>query len=329
MSRSLVTGCAGFVGSHLCERLLELGHDVVGLDAFTDYYDRADKVSNISKARLSSSFSLVEADLLLAPVEQLLEHVDFVFHLAAQPGVRPSWGTQFDIYTRQNVLGTQRLLEACKGSAVRRLVYSSSSSVYGDAPVLPIREDCPTRPISPYGVTKLAAEHLCMLYHGNFGIPTVALRYFTVYGARQRPDMAFHRFIAKAHAGEPITVHEDGKQTRDFTHVSDVVEATVQAALRDEPVGGIYNVAGGSRVSLNAAIECIARAAGCTIEVRYGSKQPGDARDTYADISRSQQDLAFAPRVDLERGVLDEVVWYRENKLPSVRGVTAGLTETR
>jgi nucleoside-diphosphate-sugar epimerase len=313
--RSFVTGCAGFIGSHVCDRLVELGHEVVGLDAFTDYYDRADKERNIAGTRLSPLFRLIESDVFAAPLEHLLDGVDFVFHLAGQPGVRPSWGADFELYTRQNMLTTQHLLEACKRTGVRRMVFSSSSSVYGDATDLPVHEDSLTRPVSPYGVTKLAAEQLCLLYHRSFGVPAVILRYFTVFGPRQRPDMAFHRFIAQADAGEPISVHGDGAQTRDFTHVSDVVDATVQAALSKGATGNVYNIAGGTRVTLNEAIAAIARTTGRTVEVDYGPRQVGDARDTYADISRARQHLAYDPRVSLEQGIADEVNWYRETKL--------------
>lgn len=314
----LVTGCGGFVGSHLTDRLLADGHRVVGLDSFTDYYSRFDKERNLTLARGSRRFTLHDADILTAPLETLLDGIDIVFHQAAQAGVRSSWGTQFDIYTRNNILATQRLLEACKSlTTLRRFVYASSSSVYGNAPGLPVRESGPTQPVSPYGVSKLAAEHLCSLYHANFGVPTVSLRYFTVYGARQRPDMAFHRFTAAAIRGDLITVHEDGRQTRDFTHVSDIVQANVLAAQRPEAVGNVYNIAGGSRVTLQHALDVMGKLVGRRLRIAYGPKQAGDVRDTYADITRARRDLGYVPETDLDTGLRDEIAWYRAHKLPA------------
>lgn len=315
--RCLVTGCAGFVGSHLVDWLLADGHQVVGLDSFTDYYSLFDKERNLTSARRSPRFTMHAADILTAPIESLLDGIDVVFHQAAQAGVRSSWGTQFDIYTRNNILATQRLLEACKSlPTLRRFVYASSSSVYGNAARLPVRESGPTHPVSPYGVSKLAAEHLCSLYHANFGVPTVSLRYFTVYGARQRPDMAFHRFIAAAIRGDLITVHEDGRQTRDFTHVSDIVQANMLAAKCPEAVGHVYNIAGGSRVTLQHALDLMERLVGRRLCIAYGPKQAGDVRDTYAEITRAYRDLGYAPEKDLETGLEDEIDWYRAHKLP-------------
>ena len=316
--RCLVTGCAGFIGSHLTDRLLTDGHEVVGVDVFTDYYARFDKERNLSSARRSRRFVLHDVDILSAPLNSLLDGVDVVFHQAAQAGVRSSWGTQFDVYTRNNILATQRLLEACRSqSSLRRFVYASSSSVYGDAPGLPVRESGPTNPVSPYGVSKLAAEHLCSLYHTNFGVPTVSLRYFTVYGARQRPDMAFHRFIAAAHHGDLITVNEDGQQTRDFTHVGDIVQANVLASRRPDAVGHVYNIAGGSRVTLQHALDLMEGLVGHTLRISYGPEQAGDVRDTYADISRAHGDLGYAPSTNLEAGLRDEIAWYQAHKLPA------------
>lgn len=314
--RCLVTGCAGFIGSHLTDRLLADSHEVVGVDSFSDYYSRLNKERNLSSARRSRRFTLYDADLLTAPLDSLLEGVDVVFHEAAQAGVRSSWGTQFHIYTQNNILATQRLLEACRSlPSLRRFVYASSSSVYGNTPRLPMRESGSPHPVSPYGVSKLAAEHLCSLYHTNFDVPTVSLRYFTVYGARQRPDMAFHKFIAAATRGDLITVHEDGRQTRDFTHVSDIVEANVLASHRPEAVGHVYNIAGGSRVTLQHALDLMGRLVGRPLRIAYGPKQAGDVRDTYADISRAQRDLGYAPETDLETGLSDEIGWYRAHIL--------------
>jgi UDP-glucose 4-epimerase len=311
--RSVVTGYAGFVGSHLSERLLASGHAVVGIDSFTNHYRRRDKLRNVARAVELPNFTFWEADLLSAPLEAVLDGAEVVFHLAAQAGVRSSWGCEFDTYTQNNILATQRLLESCRDrSHLRRVVYASSSSVYGNACTLPLHESATPHPISPYGVTKLAAEHLCSLYHVNFGVPTVSLRYFTVYGARQRPDMAFHRFIRAAFAGEPLTVKEDGQQTRDFTHVSDIVIANILAAERPEAVGNVYNVAGGSRVMLRHVLELIGKLTDRKLRISYAPKQAGDVRDTYADISAAQRDLDYAPSLTLEDGLRDEVTWLRQ-----------------
>lgn len=308
--RCLVTGCAGFIGSHLTERLLVDGHEVVGIDAFTDYYPHRLKESNLRTSMLSPHFTFLADDLLSLNLEEIVRDIDVVFHQAAQAGVRHSWGQHFDTYTRLNVLATQRLLEACRTAPVlRRVVYASSSSVYGNATQLPVSEDAPTHPLSPYGVTKLAAEHLCSLYHANFGLPTVSLRYFTVYGARQRPDMAFHRFIRAALDGNPITVHEDGMQTRDFTHVSDIVQANVLASVSEVSPGRVYNVAGGARTTLAHALSLIEKVTGRKLIVEHAPKQSGDVRDTYADTSRARQELGYAPSVDLETGLRDEAEW--------------------
>ena len=229
--RALVTGCAGFIGSHLCEALIAAGHDVVGVDCFTDYYARSHKEANLAQLRDEARFSLREVDLAAGELSNLLNGVDVVYHQAAQPGVRASWGSYFDTYVRHNIVATQRLLEAVKGQPLRRFVYASSSSVYGDAEAFPTSEMVIPKPVSPYGVTKLAAEQLVYLYGRNYGVPTVSLRYFTVYGPRQRPDMAFRRFIEWALADQPIHVYGDGEQTRDFTFVGDVVAARLTRPL--------------------------------------------------------------------------------------------------
>ena len=322
-SRCLVTGVAGFIGSHLAERLLAEGYEVIGVDCFTDYYPRPVKERNLSALRNSDRFRFVEADLRTADLEPLLEGVDYVFHLAAQAGVRASWGENFAVYTEHNILATQRLLEAVsrvsrssrssRGSAksarsVDKFIYASSSSVYGDTPNLPMREDSLPRPISPYGVTKLAGEHLCQLYHYNFGVPTVSLRYFTVYGPRQRPDMAFHRFIRAILEGKPIVVYGDGEQTRDFTFVADAVEATV-LAMRCEATGVAFNIGGGSRVTINRAIELLEEIVGRRAVVEHREPQHGDVRHTLADTSAAREVLGFAPKVSLEEGLRAQVAW--------------------
>lgn len=310
--KALVTGVAGFIGSHLADRLLRDGARVVGIDCFTDYYPRAMKEANLAAFRSDPGFSLIETSLQTAALEPLLADVTHVFHLAAQAGVRKSWGRDFQIYTSHNVDATQILLEASVGRPLERFVYASSSSVYGDEVALPMREDALPRPLSPYGVTKLAAEHLCQLYHVNHGVPAVSLRYFTVYGPRQRPDMAFHRFFRAALTGQPITVYGDGTQTRDFTYVADAVAATVAAGQRGVR-GGIYNIGGGTRVSLAQVLELIGSLAGRHMKIDRAAPQKGDMRDTYADTTRARADLGFAPSVTLEEGLAAEYRWLAES----------------
>ncbi len=306
--KALVTGAAGFIGSHLAGTLLDRGATVVGLDCFTDYYPRAIKEGNLAPLREHPSFRFVEATIQDVALDPLLDGVTHVFHLAAQAGVRKSWGDDFRIYTSNNVDATQRLLEALKSRPLTRLVYASTSSVYGDEATLPMREDAPLHPVSPYGVTKLAAEHLCHLYHVNFGVPTVALRYFTVYGPRQRPDMGFHRFIRAALTGQPISLYGDGDQTRDFTFVTDAVAGTIAAGDRGRP-GAVYNIGGGSRVSVNHVLELVARLTGRTLDIRREGVQMGDMRDTFADTTRARQDLGFVPAQTLEAGLGAECAW--------------------
>jgi UDP-glucose 4-epimerase len=306
--KALVTGAAGFIGSHLSAALLERGATVVGVDAFTDYYAREIKQSNLQPLIAHPSFRLVEGALQTMPLEPVLKGVTHIFHLAAQAGVRKSWGADFRVYTSHNIDATQRLLEALKGRPLTRFVYASTSSVYGDEAPLPMREDAPLHPVSPYGVTKLAGEHLCYLYQVNYGIPTVALRYFTVYGPRQRPDMGFHRFIRAALTGQPISLYGDGDQTRDFTYVTDAVAGTMAAGDRGR-VGAVYNLGGGSRVSVNEVLALIGRVTGRTLDIRREDVQKGDMRDTFADTTRARQELGFAPAFSLEAGLSAESAW--------------------
>jgi len=253
----------------------------------------------------------VESTLAEANLPGLLEGVTHVFHLAAQAGVRKSWGRDFHVYTENNVDATQILLEACTGQPIERFVYASSSSVYGDDVPLPMREDAKPQPVSPYGVSKLAAEQLCYLYHRNHSVPTVSVRYFTVYGPRQRPDMAFRRFLQAAARDESVTQFGDGRQTRDFTFVADAVTATVAAATRGKP-GGVYNIGGGSRVELVEVFELVRRLTGHPLRIERVEAQRGDMRDTYADTSRARADLGFAPTVTLEQGLRAEYDWMTD-----------------
>ena len=306
----VVTGAAGFIGSHLTESLLADGHQVTGVDAFTDYYARSVKERNLEKSRGHRAFRLVEGRLQDLDLRPVLEDVGQVFHLAAQAGVRASWGREFAHYTEHNVLATQRLLEAARAAGGPRVVYASSSSVYGDAPALPLREDARCEPVSPYGVSKLAAEHLGVLYHRNFGLPVVSLRYFTVYGPRQRPDMAFHRFLRAARDGKPIHLFGDGRQTRDFTFVSDIVAATRAAADSGRP-GSVYNVGGGERVVLNDVLGRIEDVTGRRLTVVRDEVQKGDMRDTFADTTAAGRDLGFRSTVPLAQGIEREWEWIR------------------
>jgi UDP-glucuronate 4-epimerase len=307
--RALVTGCAGFIGSQLTESLLDDGHEVTGVDGFIDTYAAEVKLDNLRQAREFDSFSFVEADLTEADLRPLVEDSDVIFHLAAEPGVRTSWGDRFESYARNNVLATQRLLEAVKGWTDKRVVFASSSSIYGDAEVLPTPEDAVPQPFSPYGVTKLAAEHLCALYGGNYGVDTVALRYFSSYGPRQRPDMAFHRFCRAAVRGEPLTLFGTGEQTRDFTFVADVVAATRAAAEAPTARGEIYNVGGGSRVSVNEAIDLIGSFAGRPLEVHRVEPEKGDVHNTGADTTKARRDLGFNPTTSVAAGLEAEFEW--------------------
>jgi UDP-glucose 4-epimerase len=306
--KAVVTGAAGFIASHLSGQLLDRGAEVTGIDCFADYYPREIKEANLATLTARPGFSFVESTIQGADLERLLDGVTHVFHLAAQAGVRRSWGRDFQVYTTNNIEATQVLLEACVGKPLHRLVYASSSSVYGDAAVIPMREDAVPYPLSPYGVTKLAAEHLCHLYSANHGVPATSVRYFTVYGPRQRPDMAFNRFLKAASRGDPIAVFGDGGQTRDFTFVADAVAGTIAAGERGVP-GRAYNLGGGSRVSLNEVLDIVGRVTGQPLKIERGPAQKGDVRDTYADTSLARADLGFQPTVSLADGLAEEYRW--------------------
>ncbi len=305
--RALVTGCAGFIGSNLTDRLLAEGHEVIGIERFSSYYSRELKERNIAAARESPDFSMLEDDIV--DMEEFPD-VDAVFHLSAQAGVRASWGKSFDTYIRDNILATQRLLEFYKDRELKKFVYSSTSSVYGDAE-LPVREDRLVRPISPYGVSKLAAENLCYLYWKNHGLPTVSLRYFTVYGPRQRPDMGINRFTNAILKGEKITIFGDGEQTRDFTYVDDVVRANYLAATSDVS-GESFNIAAGSSISVNDLISLIADTVGKPAIVEHSGKEKGDAAHTLADTSKAKELLGWEAEVDIREGIARCVDWFSQ-----------------
>ena len=313
----LVTGCAGFIGSHLAETLLSEGYNVIGVDCLTPYYSQKIKQHNLSLLLKDDRFKFVKLDLSTSSIDdlvQLVGKVDAVVHEAAQPGVRGSWGFGFEEYVRHNVLATQKLLEACiKAGNIKRFVFASSSSIYGNVREVPIREGVYPRPYSPYGVTKLAAESLCRAYFENYGLPVVMLRYFTVYGPRQRPDMAFHRFIRAMLEGRPIKVYGDGTQMRDFTYVIDVVKATILALEGCKDVDGeIINIGSGKPVPLIDAIRTIADIIGVEPRIKFVEPQKGDVKTTHADISKANKLLKWSPRTKLREGLEKEVTWLRQ-----------------
>jgi UDP-glucuronate 4-epimerase len=311
MKAVLVTGGAGFIGSHLVDRLLAEGREVVGIDAFTGYYSRRRKERNLESASRKGGFRLVEGDLLDLDLDVLVRGVDGIVHLAGEPGVRRSWGGALRRYLERNVLSTERLLEAAWRNGVPRFVYASSSSVYGSDPGHPVDEDYPRRPTSPYGLSKLAAEELIQLYRRERGVPGTILRYFTVYGPRQRPEMAVSRFIFSALRGRPVDVYGDGEQIRDMTYVADAVDATV-AALDTPP--GVYNVGGGTRATVNALLDAVSRVTGSPVEPRYGPASEGDMRSTWADSRRAARSLDYLPRTGLDEGTSAQVAWARESQ---------------
>jgi nucleoside-diphosphate-sugar epimerase len=311
--RCLVTGAAGFIGSHLAERLIGAGYEVVGIDCLRDYYSPEIKRSNLAHLLHEPAFDFQPVDLTQIDLQPIVRSVHYIFHEAGQAGVRGSWGGSFRGYVDDNILATQRLLEACKGSGVRRFVYASSSSIYGDTKDLPVTEQSLPRPVSPYGVTKLAAEHLCYLYRANYQVPTVALRYFTVYGPRQRPDMAFSRFITAICQHEPITIYGDGEQTRDFTFVADAVQANLSAMQVPSSDWRVWNIGGGSRASVLQIIGRLETLAGQQAILEFTAPQHGDVQHTWADVSAAQRDLGFAPHYRLEDGLRAQVEWYQQH----------------
>jgi UDP-glucuronate 4-epimerase len=301
----LVTGCAGFIGSHLVEALVARGCSVIGADAFIDNYPRSAKERNLDECLARGHVRFTELDLAEDRIEPLLEGVDGVFHLAARPGVRTSWGSSFDTYLHDNLLATQRVFEAAVARAIR-VVYASSSSVYGDAQAYPLREDATPVPVSPYGVTKLACEALASAYERSCGLDAVGLRYFSVYGPRQRPDMAFSRVLGCLADDRPFGLLGSGRQTRDFTYVGDVVEATL-AAMQRAPAGRVYNIGGGSEITVLDSLRLCERIVGRRLDVRQMPVATGDARRTIADVGRAWAELGWRPVTSLERGLRAQV----------------------
>lgn len=309
--KALVTGAAGFIGSTLVDALVAGGSAVRGVDCLTPYYEPTIKRRNLEGALQHPVFELIEADLRVAELSELLDGIDVVFHQAAQPGVRLSWADGFGDYETNNVLATQRLLEASRTASIDRFVFASSSSVYGNSLSVPSRETDLPQPHSPYGVTKLAAEHLCGLYAANWGVPTVSLRYFTVYGPRQRPDMAIGRLLEAGLSGEPFPLYGDGGQKRDFTFVDDVVAANVAAATAELPPGAVLNIAGGSSVTVTELMALAAEAVGAEIRLDRLPAQPGDVRETGGATELSQKYLGWAPRTLLVDGLSSQAAWLR------------------
>ena len=312
MTNTIVTGVGGFIGSHLAETLLNQGDKVIGIDEFNDYYNPTLKRQNISQFQEHPGFQLIENNIQSLNWSELLVDVDVVYHQAAQAGVRPSWGKGFLDYTERNINATQIILEAAIDAPnLKRLVYASTSSIYGDAETFPTPETVCPQPVSPYGITKLAAERLGKLYHQNFGVPCVYLRYFTVYGPRQRPDMAFHKFFKWILQDQPISIYGDGQQTRDFTFIGDAVAANLLAAIVPSAIGEIFNIGGGSRVVLAEVINIMEGIVGRPIKKNFVEKARGDARHTSADVSKAETILGYQPQVSLTEGLRQEWEWMK------------------
>jgi nucleoside-diphosphate-sugar epimerase len=312
--RALVTGVAGFIGSNLAARLLADGHEIVGVDAYTDTYDPAQKRANVDALRHDPAFTMVEADLVDCDLSALLDGIDVVFHQAGQPGVRQSWAEGFGLYDERNIRVSQRLLDAVVHRPVRRFVFASSSSVYGNARTYPTRETDLPRPHSPYGVTKLAAEHLCSLYAEVHGVPTVSLRYFTVYGPAQRPDMLMHRLVEAALGGEPVALYGDGSQVREFTHVTDVVRANLAAAEAATEPGTVVNIAGGSETTVRTVVDLVGALVGAPVDTRMEPSKPGDVIRTAGAIEDAARLLGWRPEVGLDEGLTSQVSWHRTRR---------------
>ncbi|HEX7065109.1 MAG TPA: NAD-dependent epimerase/dehydratase family protein [Bacillales bacterium] len=302
----LVTGAAGFIGSHLCEHLLRKGYHVLGVDGFIGTTPSELKVRNLRKAKGYPRFQSVKTDLLEADWEQLLKGIDAVFHLAGMPGVRSSWGKEFKDYINHNIFATHRLLEACRNRPLQKFIYVSTSSVYGEISGR-TAEDTPPAPLSPYGVSKLTGEHLCRVYQTAYEIPVVILRYFTVYGPRQRPDMAFHRFIRRLLLGEPIMIYGDGEQTRDFTFIDDCVTGTASVLSAENIVGETINIGGKERASVLDVIHILEKSTGKKAVLEFHHKQQGEPKHTWADITKASKLLNYDPKVTLAKGLTEEI----------------------
>jgi UDP-glucuronate 4-epimerase len=306
---TVVTGACGFIGTNLCLSLLEDGYHVTGIDAFTDNYEISIKRANYNDLKKFKNFKLIEDNLLKMELASLLQDVDVVYHLAGQPSVHNSWGEDFQVYSDRNIVLTQKLLSAANKAKVGRFVNSSSSSIYGRSSFSPTKESDEKRPISPYGVSKLAAENLVTLFGSEFGMSTVSLRYFTVFGPRQRPDMAFNKLIQAGHEGKTFQMHGDGAQTRDFTFVEDVVEANKLAALADINPGSVFNIGGGSPISMKKAIEMLEEIMVKRIKLEFIPLGPGNPMITAADCTEADAILGWKPKRDIYSGLKAQVDW--------------------
>jgi len=303
----VITGCAGFIGSSISEELVNAGQNVIGIDSFTDYYSRNLKENNIKNIINKSNFQFKELDLVIDELSPLFEKVDFVIHLAAYPGVRYSWDKNFESYTRNNILATQRLLETLKKTKVKRIVYSSSSSIYGDSKVIPFKEEeSKPSPRSPYGVSKLAGEHLFQAYYRTLGLPITILRYFTVYGPRQRPDMAFNRFIELINKNQEIEIFGDGQQIRSFTYIEDVVKATIRSAQAD-CIGEIINIGNNDTISLKDSIRIIEELIEKEARIKYQPKALGDVKNTAADLTKANKLLDYETKTTIKEGLRKQI----------------------
>jgi nucleoside-diphosphate-sugar epimerase len=310
MSKCFVTGVAGFIGSSVAERLIHQGHTVTGVDCFTDYYSTEQKKSNIKNLLQSQSFKFVQADVASLDLKPYLQDADYVFHFAAQPGVRDGFGKNFDLYQKHNITGLKHMLDAAKDSPIRKFVFASSSSVYGQRSE-PVREDIALAPLSIYGASKVNGEHMCNIYHQTFGVPVIALRFFSVYGPKQRPDMAFHKFIKAAINGDKITINGDGMQSRDFTCIHDIVDANL-LAMQSGIVGETFNVGNGKTTTIREAVNMIEQTAGIRLDIEYVTQAQGDVDRTLADISKAKELLGYNPQWSLEQGIAAEYAWLQQ-----------------
>jgi len=307
----IVTGAAGFIASHLCQRLLKEGFDVVGIDSFSDFYPRWIKEKNIDSLLKEKNFQFYAEDLNEMDLKKILKRADYVFHLAAQAGVRTSWGQNFSAYIKNNIQVTQKLLEAAKEIPLKKFIFASSSSVYGLTPKLPMSETSPLFPLSPYGVTKLASEQLCFLYFKNYGVPTISLRFFTVYGPGQRPDMAFHKFFKAIQEDKEISVYGDGKQTRDFTYIVDIIEASLGSLARGK-IGETYNIGGGHQEKLEDIFPLLEDTCKKRLRINWAEKQKGDVLHTFASVEKARKELNYSPRTPLREGLKEEWKWIQK-----------------
>lgn len=307
----LVTGAAGFIGSHLCEKLLaDKQNEVVGVDTFIGPTPFELKQINLQNLCKHSRFQLIEADLLTADLEKILSNIDIIYHLAGMPGVRSSWGKDFDPYVMNNIMVTQRLLEAVKDIPLKKFIYASTSSVYGEK-AGKVTENAYLTPLSPYGITKLTGEHLCHVYLKSYHIPIITVRFFTVYGPRQRPDMAFHRFSAQILKGEPVTIYGDGTQSRDFTYISDCINGIIPIAYKDGLIGQTINIGGKERATVNEVISLIEQITGKKASCHYSPRISGEPKHTWADISTAQKLLEYRPEISLKEGLAKEMDYIR------------------